>query len=255
MLTKSSGGFVGLMAVIFYSIMKSNRKFVFFTLVCFLGLFLFMVAPSHYWEEMGTISSEATKKSDKYNVEQGTGSQRLYAWKLGWGMFKEHPILGVGQGNYPWNVVEQEEKMGVQWQERSLGGRAAHSLYFTLLPELGLVGGVLFFMIVIYIWKDLKNVRKIINKGDRILKGDEKNIYYYTLAIEAGTIGFLFSSIFISTLYYPNFWILTAIMLSLRNVVVNSQYVKSVPPVPSSGDNSGSTMARKMIPSLNTSHR
>ena len=204
---------------------------MFFTLVGFLGLFLFLVAPSHYWEEMGTIGAEATKKSDKYDVEQGTGAQRLYAWKLGWGMFKENPILGVGQGNYPWNVVDQEQKMGVQWQERSLGGRVAHSLYFTLLPELGLVGFALFFMMVFYIWKDLKDVRKNIHAGKKQLIGTGKNIYYYTLAIEAGAIGFLFSSVFISTLYYPNFWILTAIMLALRNIVMNSRDLLNSSPV------------------------
>ena len=65
-------------------------------------------------------------------------------------LFFDNPVMGVGQGNYPWHVGEIEEEMGVQWQTRSLSGRAAHSLYFTLLPELGLIGTLIYFLIVVF---------------------------------------------------------------------------------------------------------
>jgi len=231
-LTRSRGGFVGLVSVIGYCVLRSNKKFALTLMVGVFGLFLLMFAPQGYWEEMGTIGDEAAKKSERLEEQYGTGAQRLYAWKLGWGMFKENPILGVGQGNYPWHVVDQETKMKVQWQTRSLGGRAAHSLYFTLLPELGMVGVILFSMIVLYIWKDLKWVRNIIKKGKKELTGDSKNIFYYSLAIEASIIGFLTSSVFISTLYYPNFWTMTGVMVALRSIV-ESKYVS--PPVAPAG--------------------
>ncbi len=220
-LTKSRGGFVGLIAVIAYSVLKSNKKLVLSMLIGVFGVFLLIAAPAGYWEEMGTITGEATKKDEHLESQWGTGAQRIYSWKLGWGMFKENPVMGVGQGNYPWHVKDQEEKMKVQWKTRSLGGRAAHSLYFTLLPELGLIGVTLFGLMVWYIWRDLAWIRKCIGKDKKNLSGDYKNIYYYTLAIEASIIGYLFSSIFISTLYYPNFWVMTAVMVALRNIVMN----------------------------------
>jgi O-antigen ligase len=220
-LTKSRGGFVGLIAVIAYCVLKSNKKLVLSMLIGVLGVFLLIAAPAGYWEEMGTITGEAAKKDEHLESQWGTGAQRIYSWKLGWGMFKENPVMGVGQGNYPWHVTGQEEKMKVQWRTRSLGGRAAHSLYFTLLPELGLIGVTLFGLMVWYIWKDMAWVRKYIGKDIKKLSGDQKNIYYYTLAIEASIIGYLFSSIFISTLYYPNFWLMTAVMVALRNIVTN----------------------------------
>ena len=231
-LTRSRGGFVGLVSVIGYCVFRSNKKFALILLIGVLGIFLVIFAPRGYWQEMGTISEEASKKEERLEEQYGTGAQRLYAWKLGWGMFKENPILGVGQGNYPWHVVDQETKMKVQWQTRSLGGRAAHSLYFTLLPELGIVGALLFSMIVIYIWKDLKWVRKIITRDKKEITGDSKNIFYYSLAIEASIIGFLTSSVFISTLYYPNFWTMTGVMVALRSIV-ESKY--SSPPVVPAG--------------------
>jgi hypothetical protein len=40
------------------------------------------------------------------------------------------------------------------------------------------------------------------------------------LALEGSIIGFLVSSIFISTLYYPVFWLLAGFVLALRKAVV-----------------------------------
>jgi O-antigen ligase len=218
-LTESRGGFIGLVSVVLYCVWKSNRKMALGILICIFSVFLYIVAPSGYWQEIGTISDEASQNSEKLESQVGTGAQRLYSWKLGWGMFVDNPIMGVGQGNYPWNVMEQEEKMNINWKTRSLAGRAAHSLYFTLLPELGIIGTVLFFTIIIYVWKDLLWVRYIIKKDILFTSNLNKNIYYNTLAIEASIIGYLSSSVFISTLYYPNFWLLTAIMVALKNIV------------------------------------
>jgi O-antigen ligase len=110
--------------------------------------------------------------------------------------------------------------MGVQWQERSLAGRAAHSLYFTLLPELGLVGTALFLAMIAFSLKDLAYVRRVLkNKTDLYSAEQAKRIYYLSLALEGSLVGFLASSVFISTLYYPNFWILCGFILSLKRIV------------------------------------
>jgi O-antigen ligase len=135
--TLSRGGFLGLAAVIFYCTFRSKNKLAITSLAVLLMFFAVLFAPEEYWKEVRSIEGEGSNPF-------GTGAQRIYAWKLGWEMFLENPILGVGQGNYPWHVVDIENKLGVQWIERSLGGRAAHSLYFTLMPELGLVGLMLY---------------------------------------------------------------------------------------------------------------
>jgi O-antigen ligase len=128
--------------------------------------------------------------------------------------------VGVGQGNYPWHVGKTEEEMGVQWQKRSLAGRAAHSLYFTLLPELGLVGTILFALMIAFSMKDLFYIRKLLKTHKDLYPLEEsRRIYYLALALEGGLVGFLASSVFISTLYYPNFWILCGFILSLKRIV------------------------------------
>ena len=211
-LTQSRGGFVGLVAVAVYCWLRTKKKVVLAFMMGLLVVFALLIAPTEYWEEVKSINDEST-------MTYGTGGQRIYAWKLGWKMFIDNPIMGVGQGNYPWNVMEAEEQMGMSWQTRSLSGRAAHSLYFTLLPELGLIGTILYGMMLIYSLKDLKYLKNISKMRQKALSKDDSNrIYYLALACEGSLVGFLVSSVFISTLYYPNFWILCGFIVSFKKI-------------------------------------
>jgi len=220
-LTYSRGGFVGLASVMIYCWIRSNKKIVFSLIMGVIVIFALLTASSSYWDRVGTISAEYSESVE--GSSKGTGGQRIYAWKIGWKIFIDNPVIGVGQGNYPWHVGKTEDEMGVQWEERSLAGRAAHSLYFTLLPELGLVGTFIFLLMIIFSIKDLVYIRKAITYRKEIYSEEEsKKIYYLAMALEGSLVGFLTSSVFISTLYYPNLWLLLAFIISLRRIVYNS---------------------------------
>ena len=136
--TSSRGGFVGLAGLGGYCWWRSRKKVKMLLAIAILIAFMRFVAPSTYWDEIASIQT-ATQEGD-------TGEERIYTWKVGWAMFLDNPILGVGQGNFPFVFREYEIATGNEkgLHERSYAGRAAHSLYFTLLPEWGLVGAALF---------------------------------------------------------------------------------------------------------------
>lgn len=214
----SRGGFIGMVSVIIYCWIKSNAKIVFSFIMGILIVFALIATPSSYWDRMSTITNEY--KQNKEGTSYGTGAQRIYAWKLGWNIFLNNPVMGVGQGNYPWHVGNIEEEKGIQWQTRSLSGRAAHSLYFTLLPELGLIGAILYAAIIVFVYKDIKYIKKASKNEKETLSADEsKRFYNLALMLEGSLVGFFISSIFISTLYYPNFWFLCGFIVSLKNIV------------------------------------
>jgi O-antigen ligase len=218
-LTYSRGGFVGLVSVMVYCWLRSNKKVALGVVMGLLVIFALIAAPSSYWDRVRSISSEY-KDITETGRQYGTGGQRIYAWKIGWRIFINNPIVGVGQGNYPWHVGKTEDEMGVQWQTRSLAGRAAHSLYFTLLPELGLIGTFLFASMIVLSLKDLFYIRKVLKSQKEKYSGEEsKRIHFLALALEGSLVGFLASSAFISTLYYPNFWILCGFIVSLRKII------------------------------------
>jgi O-antigen ligase len=214
LLTQSRGGFVGLVATVIYCWLRSKRKILIGSIAGLLAVVAMIVAPPTYWEEVRSISEEGTTK--------GTGATRIYTWGIGWHMFLDNPIIGVGQGNFPWEFKKYEyEVTGSHepFRGRSVAGRAAHSIYFTLLPEFGIVGVILFLGMVFTSIKDLNYVKKISMKDKKENpRGIGTKYYGVALALEGSLIAYLVSGVFISTLYYPNFWFFMGFVLSLKNI-------------------------------------
>ncbi len=213
--TGSRGGFLGLVAVGAYCWFYSSRKVMSLIVgMCLAGLVL-LAAPQEYWDRISSITDDST-------METGTAGQRVFTWGIGWEMFLANPILGVGQSNFPWTIGEYLG--GRTWQTKSLSGRQAHSLYFTLLPELGLVGVIMFGSMVYFNYRDtrMKGALYRSPQGIGVRPSKSKDIQLsravlYGNAILGGMIGYLVTSTFISTLYYPTFWIMMGLAVALRN--------------------------------------
>jgi O-antigen ligase len=224
-ITQSRGGFVGLVATGMYCWFRTKRKFVTALIIGILAVFSVIMAPSQYWDEVRSITEQGTTK--------GTGEARIYTWSIGWEIFLDNPIMGVGQGNFPWvfgtyerEVTESDEP----FHGRSVAGRMAHSIYFTMLPELGLVGTFTIFAMIIYSIKDLNFIKKraIPGKNNKANAYSGTNIpstmlYHIALALEGSLISYLVSSSFISTLYYPNMWIMMGFIMSLKRIVAREE--------------------------------
>lgn len=215
--TSSRGAFLGLLALSIYCWLYSPRKVMSLILgICLVGLVL-VAAPQEYWDRINSITDDST-------METGTAGQRMFTWGIGWEIFTANPIFGIGQGNFPWTIGEYMG--GRTWQTKSLAGRQAHSLYFTLLPELGLVGVIIFGSMIYLNYRDTRVSqflpavpRSMSLRPDRKPVKDEQVVRatLFGNAILGGMIGYLATSAFISTLYYPTFWILMGLAVALRN--------------------------------------
>ena len=136
-------------------------------------------------------------------------------------MFFANPIIGIGQSNFPWtfDIYEADQK----FNDRSFGGRAAHSAWVTLISELGLAGIVIIGAMLLQCYKDLKLVRKRFTSASRqkhgqIVQGGEDMRAYLARAMEGSLIGFIVSGVFISIIWYPSLWIMIAFIVALRNI-------------------------------------
>jgi probable O-glycosylation ligase (exosortase A-associated) len=209
--TFSRGGFLGLIAVGVYCWLRSSRKIISGFAIILLAAFFIFWAPKRYWLEMSTIQGEYE------GTTEGTGAARKYAWQIGWEMFLANPVFGVGQGNFPWEFTHYEGER--QFEGRSFSGRAAHSLYYTLLPELGLVGVFLFLGMNYRIYRDLALVRRLYKNKSRLQQSEDTRYFFFmSCALEASLVAFLASGYFISVLYYPSFWTLMGFAVALRKV-------------------------------------
>ena len=160
---------------------------------------LVIVAPSSYWDEMRTITDEG-----------GTREDRMELWEVAANVYRDNPVFGVGPYNINW-VLNDYQDFDPD-ETRLFGGRAVHSLYYTLLPELGSVGALLFLGVLYANGRDIGRVIKA-RRRDTDVQLDA-----YARATACSLIAYLVCGLFLSVLWYPHFYLLTAITLSVLRV-------------------------------------
>jgi O-antigen ligase len=227
MFTFSRGGFLGLISVLAYLFFLLPRKIPAVALGILLAIGAWMYAPEGYWDEMATISQDAS------NTETGTGALRREYWAVATRMFADNPIFGVGISNYKWNVSRYQSAEQYEYAGRSYAGNVAHSLYFTLLAEVGLAGTVIFALIAWMNFKDIRTIRRSARNAllalttvsvssqtaqEDAFGHDIQKLLYYGHALRASFLGYLVSSVFLTTFAYPHFWVLTALTLALKEI-------------------------------------
>lgn len=216
MATLSRGGFVGLVAVGAYCWYRSPKKGNALVVLLIAMMFMVLFAPQTYWDEIASSTSDETMGNE------GTGGARLYTWGIGVDMFFHNPIIGVGQSNFQWTIGEYEA--GRTFHTRSFAGRQAHSAWVTLIAELGLAGIVIVGGMFFQCYRDLAFVRRIFappqtrEEHGQIIKVGEDVHVYLARAMEGSLIGFIISSVFISTLWYPSMWVMIGLVVALRNI-------------------------------------
>jgi O-antigen ligase len=165
---------------------------------------LYLTVGDEYISEMKTVT----------DTEGGTAVSRIESWKAGWRMFLDNP-LGVGGNNFQ---VRFPEYQGEHFQ-RGMWGRVAHSLWFTLIPELGIIGIWIYFMLLIV---NLKNVFFLKSLKDTS-NNDIKYLQHVGLAMLASFVGYFASGTFLSVLYYAHYWYLIPILVASNNIAVRLQ--------------------------------
>jgi hypothetical protein len=206
----SRGGFLGLVSVALIAWLFSKRKMVSFMILCILGFVFYLYAsnissdPSRkggvsYWAEIATTTE----------TDQGTAHGRILSWQAGWEMFLHNP-WGVGGGNFSVKFPDyQPEEF-----KKNMWGRASHSLWFTLIPELGIAGIIIYFSLLYYNLSDLFYLKKIkVNKN-----ADIQYINYLSRALIASFTGYFVSGTFLSVLYYPHYWYVTGILVAMAKI-------------------------------------
>ena len=216
--TSSRGGFLGMVSVIIGMLYFSKNRIRNFVLIVMLAAISLFFVPKSYMGEIESINDQTNS----------TRLHRLYFWALGWDMFIDNPVLGVGAGNFAWaNYIYEVRRPDFdEATTRRAAGRPAHSLYFTLLPEMGFAGTYLFVGIGVLMYRRLK---KISEDRNLVLKGPVgEEIRLIAKALLVSLFGFFVSAGFISVLYYPHFWYLNGFSLAMYLVYKKSSNEKGI---------------------------
>jgi O-antigen ligase len=98
-------------------------------------------------------------------------------------------------------------------------GKTAHSMYFQLLPEQGLVGMSIWVYLIVSHFSTLRRLRRDICKdpaAPRVLRRDAE---LYCGALRGAMVGYLAGGAFVSMGYYPLVWYLTGFTVALDRVL------------------------------------
>lgn len=213
--TQSLGGLMALVSIfvlaIFCFARSRKKRLVLLAAICALVCLVYLLGPilnPNHTEEV--IGSDAVT--------------RLALWSLAWDEFRHSPVFGVGWGNF--SVPYGFDLLFAP------GVLAAHSTYFQLLAETGLVGFVTFFYLVGQSWRQARCQLR-------------SSVDFLDLALAFGVLGALLSVLvhgLVDFLFEPQFgtlfWMLLVLLVaSGRLQRVEASGRASSVPTDSSGRN------------------
>ncbi len=192
--SSSRGGLLALAAVAIWAALRSRyRVRATFALVVVAPL-IWLVVPQEMKARFTTAGTDATSLS------------RLTYWKYGMEMAKDHPVLGVGVGNWePYyrahyfvagdtlNRFDEQGKVKIE---------VAHNSFVEVGSQMGYAGLVAFLAVLISIFMINRRTRALMDRlGER-----GRLLALSARALDDGVVAFCIAGFFMSVALYPFVW-------------------------------------------------
>ncbi len=206
----SRGGFLAVLAVAVFVLLRFTTvpaRARLAGLIVILAVSV-ITASDRYWTQMQTI----VHPHEDYNTTSETGRVRI--WKRGLTYMADHPVLGVGAGNFP--VAEgtisplarlQEHGIGVLWG-------AAHNSFIQTGAELGIPGLLLFVGLIAGAFASLRRVARHALRSGPSATGVSR----LAQTLMAALLGFVVGAFFLSLAYSDMLYTLAALVVALEKV-------------------------------------
>jgi len=125
--------------------LRKNRAWLIALLLALVFTFL-VEAPSGPLNSVVGLSADSSSWIGRI-WSQSSGKTRSWDWWVGWEMFKEHPIVGVGLGNYklnflPYKAAFLASPQGANYDFYIPRAAQAHNDYVQVVAELGSLGSL-----------------------------------------------------------------------------------------------------------------
>lgn len=147
-------------------------------LVALVSVAVVWVGGERVVSNLSTVGDELAAQDEQAATRWNT--RRVDIWRATWGMFKDHPVAGVGLGGY-WAAIPQYHDASGEYTPQQ-----AHNDYLELLASGGVVGFTLF---LCFLFLLLKRARATLHSGDAFRRA-------VTLGALAGLFGVAVHSLF-----------------------------------------------------------
>lgn len=200
--TYSRGGLISLVAMLGFLWLKSSKKsiVIIFAIIIVIPAVQFM--PDKWTNRMSTIKGASEK--------DGSFQGRIRAWETSFNLALDRPFYGGGFSSIQSGRVYDRYKTAGD----PTTGRAAHSIYFQVLGDLGFVGLTLYLLLFSVAWRNATIVK-------RLSKGIPQLDWAQNLAsmLQVSLVGFAVGGAALSLAYYDLVLTLIGILEILRNLV------------------------------------
>jgi len=211
--TSSRGAQLALVCVAFWFILKSRVGIKGLLGLLIVGWALYSIVPERMLEKYETAGEDTTSKA------------RLVYWYYGLENIKDYPVFGVGYNNWVYHCWYNNpnglsgEKYGIDVGfyfgtkvKRRIFCLNPHNTFIEAASTIGVPGMILYVFMILQVF--------VINARTRAnAKKLGNNFIFYTAhGLDAGLVGYLVSSFFITVLFYPIFWMQLALTVALNQV-------------------------------------
>jgi len=209
MLTASRGGFLGLLVGLLLIVWRSKARIRNFAVMTLLVVPIVLLAPS----------SPLQRLLDPGYSERIGSEVRLVLWKAGMHMIADHPVFGVGLGNFAVaSTTYMDNKTLSQYKElaaytpQQIAGMACNA-YVQTAAELGITGFVVFVGLLVSAFWSLETTRR------RARKAGPKLLFLAAQSMQVSLVSFAVALVFLDGEYLKLFWLLLFVSMTLPGLL------------------------------------
>lgn len=211
--TFSRGSFLGLILMLAYMFVRRPPPPVVLAVILAVIASVSLFLPTNYTTRIETLlvfNPLDNENAATHTSFRGRTSENI----VGWMMFRDHPFLGVGKGNYKVRYLDYSSGLGI---DPRLQSRSAHNLYLEIASEQGAVGLLLFFAMLWYMFKVMRRSQNILSS---IGHEEDANM---VRSLEYCLVGYLITSIFLHMAFPRPFWFMVGLIMSTLHIAQNEQ--------------------------------
>jgi O-antigen ligase len=170
-------------------------------------------SPQGFWAEMGTM----------FDSKGDNGDDRKVLWAAAIKVFHLYPILGAGANNFGPAAAEslRPGEVGGRYADNpaTLYDRALHSSYYQILCEQGILGCSIVVLVLVDFKRRCNQMRKPrLREAWAVASRGRTDLYYLSLGLEAGMLGFLGNAFFYNVLTVHWLYTLIAMCMLLHSL-------------------------------------
>jgi O-antigen ligase len=169
------------------------------------------VLPETFWARVGTIGPSMEGRRESFGT-------RVDLWSMGLQMIRDHPILGVGLGNFATATMRYAHG------EYLMSRLVAHNAYMSVVAETGIIGLCLFLALHGMALKSLHRARNV----GAILH--DPSLKMMSIAAEGSLLAIMFSALSLSSEGLKYLWLFFGLAASLGRIAEQTRVTESPHP-------------------------